>query len=31
MQLAEPFSISMHWIATGEGNMIGKQNDQSRP
>jgi hypothetical protein len=31
MRLAEPFSISMDWIATGEGNMLGKQNDQSRP
>ncbi|MGB0552486.1 MAG: hypothetical protein ACPGQV_07915 [Alphaproteobacteria bacterium] len=31
MRLAELFSISIDWIATGEGNMIGKQNDQSRP
>ena len=31
IRLSEPFSISMDWVATGEGNMIGKQNDQSRP
>ena len=30
MRPAEPFSISMDWITAGEGNMLGKQNDQSR-
>lgn len=29
MRLADPFSISMDWIATGEGDMLGKQLEQS--
>ncbi len=31
MRLTDPFSISMDWIATGEGDMLGKQHDQSPP
>jgi hypothetical protein len=31
MRLTDPFSISMDWIATGEGDMLGKQHVQAPP